>query len=54
VPTPKVQGASLSAAGFFPQVAALRDSYYALHELIGLAWYRLRYGSWGKKFASVK
>jgi uncharacterized SAM-binding protein YcdF (DUF218 family) len=37
---------SLSAAAFFPQVPALRDSYYALHELIGLAWYRIRYGRW--------
>lgn len=35
---------SLSAAAFLPQVPALRDSYYALHELIGLVWYRLRYG----------
>jgi uncharacterized SAM-binding protein YcdF (DUF218 family) len=37
---------SFSAAAFFPQVPALRDSYYALHELIGLAWYRIRYGRW--------
>jgi uncharacterized SAM-binding protein YcdF (DUF218 family) len=34
---------SLSAAAFLPQVPALRDSYYALHELIGLVWYRFRY-----------
>jgi uncharacterized SAM-binding protein YcdF (DUF218 family) len=42
--TQEGRSASLSAAGFLPQVPALRDSYYALHELIGLAWYRLRYG----------
>jgi uncharacterized SAM-binding protein YcdF (DUF218 family) len=35
---------SVSAADFLPQVPALRDSYYALHELIGLVWYRVRYG----------
>jgi uncharacterized SAM-binding protein YcdF (DUF218 family) len=40
------RGGSLSAASFLPQVPALRDSYYALHELIGLAWYRVRYGAW--------
>jgi len=33
-----------SAESFLPSIPALRDSYYALHELIGLAWYRLRYG----------
>ena len=48
VPAATREGRSLSfsAAGFLPQVPALRDSYYALHELIGLAWYRLRYGRW--------
>jgi uncharacterized SAM-binding protein YcdF (DUF218 family) len=46
VPMPVSGGRSLrlSPAAFLPQVPALRDSYYALHELIGLAWYRLRYG----------
>lgn len=34
---------SLSVSEFFPQVPALLYSYYALHELIGLAWYRIRY-----------
>jgi uncharacterized SAM-binding protein YcdF (DUF218 family) len=43
-PTPEQRNLSLSAAAFLPQVPALRDSYYALHELIGLAWYWLRYG----------
>jgi len=33
----------LSASSFFPQVPALLNSYRALHELIGLAWYRYRY-----------
>jgi uncharacterized SAM-binding protein YcdF (DUF218 family) len=44
LPTPEEHGLSLSVADFLPQVPALRDSYYALHELIGLAWYRVRYG----------
>jgi len=34
----------LTAGSFLPQVTALLESYYALHELIGLAWYRFRYG----------
>jgi len=46
IPSPTPDGArpSLSTAAFLPQVPALLDSYYALHELIGLAWYRVRYG----------
>ena len=43
-PTPESASSSLSTAAFLPQVPALLESYYALHELIGLAWYRLRYG----------
>lgn len=35
---------SLSLGSFVPQVPALVRSYYALHELIGLGWYRYRYG----------
>jgi uncharacterized SAM-binding protein YcdF (DUF218 family) len=48
VPSPTHKGGalSLSVAAFLPQVTALRDSYYALHELIGLAWYQGRYGRW--------
>lgn len=48
VPIPAPDGRSLpvSAVAFLPQISALHDSYYALHELIGLAWYRLRYGAW--------
>ena len=46
VPSPIPEGGSppLSVAAFLPQVPALLESYYALHELIGLAWYRVRYG----------
>ncbi len=43
-PTPEGGNAPLSVAAFLPQVPALLKSYYALHELIGLAWYRMRYG----------
>jgi uncharacterized SAM-binding protein YcdF (DUF218 family) len=32
-----------SPAIFLPQVPALLGSYHALHELIGLLWYRIRY-----------
>ena len=34
---------SLSASSFFPQVPSLLTSYRALHELIGLWWYRYHY-----------
>lgn len=46
VPSPTPEGGSppFSVAAFLPQVPALLRSYYALHELIGLAWYRVRYG----------
>jgi uncharacterized SAM-binding protein YcdF (DUF218 family) len=37
------QAQSLSVSDFFPQVPSLLISYRALHELIGLAWYRFRY-----------
>jgi uncharacterized SAM-binding protein YcdF (DUF218 family) len=33
----------VSPPAFLPQVPALQQSYYALHEMIGLAWYRLRH-----------
>lgn len=45
-PTPDRPALLLSAGAFLPQVPALSDSYLALHELIGLAWYMLRYGKW--------
>ena len=46
VPSPTLEDGRppLSIAAFLPQVPALLESYYALHELIGLAWYRVRYG----------
>lgn len=46
LPTFENHGRSISALSFLPQIPALKDSYYALHELIGLGWYRVRYGSW--------
>jgi len=44
LPTSEGRGLSFSASAFLPQIPALEDSYYALHELIGLGWYHLRYG----------
>jgi hypothetical protein len=46
VPSPAVEdpSPSLSVAAFLPQIPASLNSYYALHELIGLAWHRARYG----------
>jgi len=46
LPTFENHGWSIPALSFLPQIPALKDSYYALHELIGLGWYRVRYGSW--------
>jgi uncharacterized SAM-binding protein YcdF (DUF218 family) len=43
-PTAEDRSSPLSVAAFLPQIPALVKSYYALHELIGLAWYRVRYG----------
>jgi uncharacterized SAM-binding protein YcdF (DUF218 family) len=45
-PTPGGRKLKLSPGSFLPQTPALLDSYYALHELIGLAWYVCRYGRW--------
>jgi uncharacterized SAM-binding protein YcdF (DUF218 family) len=42
-PTPKAQTLPVSAAILLPRVPSLLDSYYALHEIIGLAWYLCRY-----------
>jgi uncharacterized SAM-binding protein YcdF (DUF218 family) len=44
--TPDGRALSLSPSAFLPEVPSLLDSYYALHELIGLAWYVCRYGKW--------
>jgi uncharacterized SAM-binding protein YcdF (DUF218 family) len=42
-PTPGGRTLNLSAFAFLPHVPALQDSYFALHELCGLAWYAVRY-----------
>jgi uncharacterized SAM-binding protein YcdF (DUF218 family) len=48
IPAARQEGGSapLSASSFLPQVPALLRSYYALHELLGLGWYRFRYSDW--------
>ncbi len=45
-PTPDGRSLARSPSVLLPQVPALLDSYYALHEMIGLAWYVCRYGQW--------
>ena len=45
-PTPERRSLSLSPASFLPQIPSLLDSCYALHEMIGLAWYVSHYGRW--------
>jgi uncharacterized SAM-binding protein YcdF (DUF218 family) len=42
-PTPGRPSLPLSPAILLPQVPSLLDSYYALHEMLGLAWYVLWY-----------
>lgn len=37
-------GAVFGATSLVPDAGALRNSAYALHELLGRTWYRLRYG----------
>jgi uncharacterized SAM-binding protein YcdF (DUF218 family) len=41
-PTGFIATRPLDAGSFIPGARSLRDSYYALHEWIGLLWYRLR------------
>jgi uncharacterized SAM-binding protein YcdF (DUF218 family) len=41
-PVPFSRALTLYASTFIPSVGALADSYYALHEWIGCAWYTLR------------
>jgi uncharacterized SAM-binding protein YcdF (DUF218 family) len=36
---------SLMPHDFIPSAGALKDSHYAMHEWLGLLWYRLRHGS---------
>ena len=42
-PTNFVATRKLDAASFIPQAQALRQSHYALHEWLGLIWYRLSF-----------
>jgi uncharacterized SAM-binding protein YcdF (DUF218 family) len=42
-PTPGRPNLPLSSAILLPQVPALLDSYYALHEILGLGWYAIWY-----------
>jgi uncharacterized SAM-binding protein YcdF (DUF218 family) len=40
-------GGRFELMSLWPQVSALQRSYFALHELLGMAWYAVRYGSEG-------
>jgi uncharacterized SAM-binding protein YcdF (DUF218 family) len=42
-PTNYIGQGALHPADFIPNAGALRDSHYALHEWIGLLWYRIAY-----------
>jgi uncharacterized SAM-binding protein YcdF (DUF218 family) len=42
-PTRFLSASSLSAADFIPKASALASSHYAMHEWIGLFWYRFRH-----------
>jgi uncharacterized SAM-binding protein YcdF (DUF218 family) len=42
-PTNYIGQGALHVADFIPNAGALRDSHYALHEWIGLLWYRIAY-----------
>jgi uncharacterized SAM-binding protein YcdF (DUF218 family) len=42
-PTNYIGQGALHPADFIPNAGALRDSHYALHEWIGLLWYRMAY-----------
>lgn len=44
-PTNYIGQGALHPADFIPNAGALRDSHYALHEWIGLFWYRIAYRS---------
>lgn len=43
-PTARTALKTLDATAFFPQSASLADSFYALHEMFGLIYYRWRFG----------
>lgn len=42
-PTRFLSATPLSAADFIPKASALANSHYAMHEWIGVCWYRVRY-----------
>jgi uncharacterized SAM-binding protein YcdF (DUF218 family) len=42
-PTRFQSAAPLTAADFIPRASALANSHYAMHEWIGLCWYRMRH-----------
>jgi uncharacterized SAM-binding protein YcdF (DUF218 family) len=42
-PTLFFSHAPLSASSFLPSAEGLRQSWYAMYELLGIAWYRVRY-----------
>jgi uncharacterized SAM-binding protein YcdF (DUF218 family) len=42
-PAPRTYPEAARAHDYLPNVGALQSSYYALHEAVGLAYYRLRY-----------
>lgn len=54
LPTPDGRELTFSAAALLPQISALKDSYYALHELVGLGWYWLRYERWWGRAAAIE
>jgi uncharacterized SAM-binding protein YcdF (DUF218 family) len=45
-PVPDGRALSWAIDAWLPQIPALLDSYHALHELLGLVWYRCRYADW--------
>lgn len=42
-PAPRTAPHFRRAGDFLPSIAALRDTFYALHEIVGAAYYRLRH-----------
>lgn len=42
-PTLFFSHAPLTAGAYFPSAEGLRQSWYAVYELLGIAWYRMRY-----------
>ena len=42
-PTLFFSHAPLTVGSYLPSAEGLRQSWYAIYELLGIAWYRLRY-----------